>query len=166
MKSIKDFNWKNWVVVYLIFAILLGMISALFKTDEGMSIIPTGFIFTTVLLLHFLKIVRNQEGARMKRLVMAFIALIIIQTAVSEFYGKPLAVFGLDILRTALAALLVLFVISYIVNKVKDKRIAKEKVDEVVSQAPEEKEIDIVKPEEVPGEKPKEEEDAKTEDSR
>ena len=164
MKSIKDFTWKYWLVIYIVFMVLLSLASSVLKRYD-LNIHAT-FIFTTVLLLHFMAIVKNQEGARMKHLIMAFIVLIIIQTTVSEFYGRPLTIYKLDIIKTALLALLLIFVVGFVRNKLKDRKMSKEKISEVVSQAPKVEEVEMLNPEDVPEEKPKEEEDAKTEVSR
>lgn len=143
MKKLKEFNWKNWVLVYLVFAVLLGIISKI----AGRSI-HGPFIFTAVLLIHLLISIKNQKEARMKYPTMAFISLIIIQMAVSEFYGKPLSIYNLDIIKTAFIVLFLIFLVSYIRNKLKERKIVREDIDKIVEKQPKEKEIDMVNPEE------------------
>ena len=154
MKSMKDLNWKHWLIIYLAFMVVISIVGGLFQNFN--INIHSGFIFITVLFIHFLIVVERSTTLRMKHMVMAFVVLILIQTTITEFYGKPLALylFGYtwDVINSLFVALAVIFIISFIKNKLKERKENKRKLKEIINNQPNE-EIDVVAPEELSKEK-------------
>lgn len=154
MKKLKELSWKYWIIIYLAFMIVLSITAGVFRNFN--IDIHSGFVFTTVLFIHLLIVVERSKTLRMKYFLMALIALVLIQTTVSEFYGAPLTVSlfnkNWDVINTAFTALLIIFIISYIKNKLKGRKETQKKLKEIINNQTDE-EINHIVPETLSKEK-------------
>ena len=123
MKSIKEWSFKYWILVYVALMIVLGILSTILS-KQGINI-HASFIFIAVVLVHLVIAVKriiSNEKKLLRQLFILLLLLTIVKVALLEFYHTLKAV------DTAYGVLIIILVVAFVYTSITD-RIAKKKAD-------------------------------------
>lgn len=122
MKSIKEWTLRYWVVVYLVFIIVLGLLSNLFGR-VGVDIHPD-YIFSIVFLMNLIIAVKShfEDNLKLKNFILFALIFSFIKISVDEWCGYVMI---MDILFKLIFIVGIVWLIYY---RIKRRKVVKPEV--------------------------------------